>query len=155
MSGFLSEQAPVGARPALDVAASPDLPHLQPDDWPGEVLAADELLDALPAHAEHVGDLGRADEVMHDSNHSHDATSHLTSDARTSNTRHVTSSIGYVLVHAKTAGRRGLVHIAVSGDTKTLCGAHASWVTLTGRVDQATCRSCRYLHRQAEQQEGR
>lgn len=67
------------ACPLLDFGALPHLAHLEHDLGLGEVIARDQLLHALAADAEHAADLRRAHEVVHGSNHSQDATRHLTS----------------------------------------------------------------------------
>src|ERR1044071_1297776 len=56
---FTRDQAALIARPRFHVGALPDLPHFQHYVWPGEVVAADELLHALTADAEHAPDLCR------------------------------------------------------------------------------------------------
>src|SRR5690606_759957 len=79
------------ARPPQDILTSPYLPHGEAGDRPGEVGAADELLDALTADAEEFLDLGSSHQ-LHDAQHSHDATSHLTSGQLSCHASHVTTS---------------------------------------------------------------
>jgi hypothetical protein len=57
----VSRQAPVLARPLLDVLALPDLPHVKVCFRRGEVGPVDELLNPLAADAEHTADLSRPD----------------------------------------------------------------------------------------------
>lgn len=73
-----SDHAPVVARPPLDVLTLPDLAHAKSDLRRREVIAVDQLLNALTADVEHDADLRSADKVMHARNHSHNASSHLT-----------------------------------------------------------------------------
>lgn len=80
-------------RPGADGVAAPDLAHLQRDLWFGPVRLGYQLLDALAAHAEHVSDLGRADEMMHGENHSLKTNSHLTSGQASRHTSHMTSAV--------------------------------------------------------------
>lgn len=61
--------APTVSDPVLDLVGVPDLAHGEHDNGLGEVLATDELLDPLAAHAKALSDLGAADEVMHGADH--------------------------------------------------------------------------------------
>lgn len=54
-----------GLSPLDHVVGVPDLPHREDNSRSREVRAADELLDALPADAEHLSDFLRADQVVH------------------------------------------------------------------------------------------
>ena len=65
--------------PTFDVVAPPDLSHVEAGHGLGEPVAADELLDALPAEvAEEPGDLGGPHEIV-----GARAGSHLTNPSRT------------------------------------------------------------------------
>jgi hypothetical protein len=68
----------MGTSPLLDCGPFPDFAHVEHDLGSGEVVVGGQLLDTLPAHAEQAADLRRPHEVMPDSNHGQDATSHLT-----------------------------------------------------------------------------
>lgn len=52
-----SDQPAVVARPPLNGLTAPDLAHVKGHLRRGEVFPVHELLDALPAHAEHAADL--------------------------------------------------------------------------------------------------
>jgi hypothetical protein len=88
-SGFVGEQTTVLAGPRFDSGTRPDLPHVEDDLGRGEVVAADDLLDALAADAaEHASDLGGPNQMVHAADLS-ERYSHLT------RTSHVTS-LAYV-----------------------------------------------------------
>jgi hypothetical protein len=88
--GGLGEVGAVLADPRLDVRAVPDLAHGEHAARLREVQSAHQLLDALPADAESLGDLGGAHQVMHDREHSYKTSGHLTSGARVGKGSHVT-----------------------------------------------------------------
>lgn len=91
-AALLAERPPVVACPLLDLGPLPHLAHVKYDLRLGEVGPGDQLLHALPAEtAEHAADLRRAHEVMHGSNHSQDATCHLTSGQALGQASHVTT----------------------------------------------------------------
>lgn len=83
-------ETPVSPCPALNVCSPPDLAHLELHHGLREVAPGDELLDALPAHFEQVGDLSGSDVVVHDRNHSQESTRHLTSGQALRETSHMT-----------------------------------------------------------------
>lgn len=85
--GCVGRCAPVSACPRLHVGAQPHLAHVEHVERRGEVLAVDDLLDALTTEAaEHAADLCGAYKLTHKKNHSRHATCLLT-------TRHVTSIV--------------------------------------------------------------
>jgi DNA (cytosine-5)-methyltransferase 1 len=78
--------------PTFHHIGRPDLPHRELLFRCWEVWAHDELLNALPAEVESLRNLGSAHQVMHDGNHSHDASGHLTSGQEWARIGHVTST---------------------------------------------------------------
>lgn len=99
MSGSLSgiraagrplEEATVSAAPLLNVAALPHSAHRQDHGRLREIGLCNQLLHALPAHAEHVSDFSGSHKVRHGSNHGQDATCHLTSGQELRHTSHMT-----------------------------------------------------------------
>ena len=71
--------APVIASPGFHVFPLPDFAHVKHHVWRGEIIALDDLLDALTTDAaEHAPDLCGSHEMMHGKNHSRHATCRLT-----------------------------------------------------------------------------
>lgn len=82
--------AAMPTRPADNLVALPDLTHRQVGLGLGEVVGGNELLDALTGDAEEFSDLSGAHEVMHEQDHSHEATRHLTRGQGRADTSHMT-----------------------------------------------------------------
>lgn len=77
--------------PTLDILAIPHLAHGERNDWCWEVASRNDLVDALAGDAaEHLSDLGSANEVVHADDHRQQPTRHLTSgQSMRKGTRHV------------------------------------------------------------------
>ena len=125
--------------PVLDLGRVPDLAHGEHDDGLREVVAADELLDALAADAEALGDLGAADEVVHGVDHRHETTRHLTRGPAQGHTSHMTRTRAYDLRERCDKG-----HLCCDDCTRCACDVDVSGRVTTDRDDATLCPDCRY-----------
>lgn len=77
--GGIGKFWPMLADPRFDISAVPDLAHGEHAVRLREVRPRRQLLDALATDAESLADLGGAHQVLHDREHSHETSGHLTS----------------------------------------------------------------------------
>jgi hypothetical protein len=120
VSELFVHEPTVVARPSEHRVGSPDLAHLQHPHGRREVIAVDELLDALAADTEQLTDLGGADQMMHVSDHSQvhsqDATCHLTSGQEMRETSQVTRATQMTLgARHKASGVGPCQHLVLYG----------------------------------------